>query len=69
MTRNYRKEYDNYQGKPEQIVNRSSRNIFVANFWAPYEYVGGWLPPWGLMASFYMPVVELAQPYWVLFSS
>lgn len=26
MTRNYRKEYDNYQGKPEQIANRSSRN-------------------------------------------
>ena len=26
MTRNYRKEYDNYQGKPEQISNRSSRN-------------------------------------------
>ena len=24
--RNYRKEYDNYQGKPEQIANRSSRN-------------------------------------------
>ena len=26
MARNYRKEYDNYQGKPEQIANRSSRN-------------------------------------------
>lgn len=26
MTRNYRKEYDNYQGKPEQIARRSSRN-------------------------------------------
>ena len=26
MTRNYRKEYDNYQGKPDQIRNRSSRN-------------------------------------------
>jgi hypothetical protein len=26
MTRNYRKEYDNYQGKPEQVANRSSRN-------------------------------------------
>ena len=25
-TRNYRKEYDNYQGKPEQIANRSQRN-------------------------------------------
>lgn len=24
--RNYRKEYDNYQGKPEQIKNRASRN-------------------------------------------
>ena len=24
--RNYRKEYDNYQGRPEQIVRRSSRN-------------------------------------------
>lgn len=24
--RNYRKEYDNYQGKPEQIERRSSRN-------------------------------------------
>ena len=26
MTRNYRKEYDNYQGKPDQRRNRSSRN-------------------------------------------
>jgi hypothetical protein len=26
MTRNYRKEYDNYQGNPDQIANRSSRN-------------------------------------------
>ena len=26
MARNYRKEYDNYQGKPDQIANRSSRN-------------------------------------------
>ena len=26
MARNYRKEYDNYQGKPEQRANRSSRN-------------------------------------------
>ena len=26
MARNYRKEYDNYQGKPEQVANRSSRN-------------------------------------------
>lgn len=24
--RNYRKEYDKYQGKPEQIKNRSKRN-------------------------------------------
>ena len=24
--RNYRKEYANYQGKPEQIANRSNRN-------------------------------------------
>lgn len=24
--RNYRKEYDNYQGKPSQIKRRSSRN-------------------------------------------
>lgn len=26
MPRNLRKEYDNYQGKPEQIKRRSSRN-------------------------------------------
>lgn len=26
MPRNYRKEYDNYQGKPEQIKRRSNRN-------------------------------------------
>ena len=26
MARNYREEYDNYQGKPEQIANRSKRN-------------------------------------------
>jgi hypothetical protein len=26
MPRDYRKEYDNYQGKPEQIKNRSERN-------------------------------------------
>lgn len=24
--RDYRKEYDNYQGKPEQVKNRASRN-------------------------------------------
>ena len=24
-TRNYRKEYDEYQGKPEQIANRAER--------------------------------------------
>ena len=26
MARNYKKEYANYQGKPEQIKKRSSRN-------------------------------------------
>lgn len=26
MPRNYKKEYDNYQGKPEQIKRRASRN-------------------------------------------
>lgn len=26
MARNYRLEYDRYQGKPEQIENRSKRN-------------------------------------------
>ena len=26
MARNYREEYDNYQGKPDQIANRSKRN-------------------------------------------
>ena len=26
MTRNYRKEYDEYHGTPEQIQNRASRN-------------------------------------------
>lgn len=26
MARNYRKEYDNYQGKPEQIKRRAKRN-------------------------------------------
>jgi len=26
MARNYRSEYKNYQGKPEQIRNRSERN-------------------------------------------
>ena len=26
MARNYRKEYDNYQGKPSQIKNRAKRN-------------------------------------------
>jgi len=30
MTRNYRKEYDNYQGRPEQIKNRASRNAALA---------------------------------------
>lgn len=26
MPRNYKSEYDNYQGKPEQIARRSARN-------------------------------------------
>lgn len=26
MPRNYRREYDRYQGRPEQIRNRSNRN-------------------------------------------
>ena len=26
MARNYKAEYNNYQGKPEQIANRSARN-------------------------------------------
>lgn len=26
MSRNFRKEYDNYQGRPEQIANRAERN-------------------------------------------
>lgn len=26
MARNYKKEYANYQGKPEQIKNRAARN-------------------------------------------
>ena len=26
MARNYRAEYDRYQGKPEQIANRAKRN-------------------------------------------
>ena len=26
MSRNYKKEYENYQGKPEQIKNRAKRN-------------------------------------------
>ena len=26
MARNYRQEYDRYQGKPEQIKNRTARN-------------------------------------------
>ena len=30
MTRNYRKEYDNYQGRPEQIMNRAKRNAALA---------------------------------------
>jgi hypothetical protein len=27
MPRDYKKEYQNYQGKPEQIVNRAKRNV------------------------------------------
>ncbi len=26
MARDYRREYDNYQGKPEQLKNRAKRN-------------------------------------------
>lgn len=26
MARNYRKEYDNYQGRPEQVKRRTARN-------------------------------------------
>lgn len=26
MARDYKKEYENYQGKPEQIANRAKRN-------------------------------------------
>ena len=26
MARDYRREYDNYQGKPEQVKNRAKRN-------------------------------------------
>ena len=26
MVRDYRREYDNYQGKPEQLKNRAKRN-------------------------------------------
>jgi hypothetical protein len=26
MARNYRREYDTFQGKPEQIANRAARN-------------------------------------------
>ena len=26
MPRDYRKEYDNYQGKPEQLLNQATRN-------------------------------------------
>lgn len=38
--RNYRKEYDNYQGKPEQIANRGARNKARAE----YEKANGNLP-------------------------
>lgn len=30
--RNYRKEYDNYQGKPEQIERRAERNAARAKY-------------------------------------
>ena len=38
--RNYRAEYDNYQGKPEQIKNRAERNAARAS----YEKKNGDLP-------------------------
>jgi len=31
MARNYKKEYENYQGKPEQIKNRAARNAARAS--------------------------------------
>lgn len=38
--RDYRKEYDTYQGKPEQIANRAERNKARAE----YEKANGKLP-------------------------
>lgn len=38
--RNYRKEYDNYQGRPEQIAKRAARNSARAD----YEKKHGDLP-------------------------
>lgn len=38
--RNYRSEYDNYQGKPEQIARRAARNAARAK----YEKEHGNLP-------------------------
>ena len=34
MSRNYRSEYDNYAGKPEQIKKRASRNAARAKMMA-----------------------------------
>lgn len=39
-SRNYRKEYDNYQGRPEQVKRRSMRNYARAQ----YEKTYGDLP-------------------------
>ncbi len=32
MSRNYRKEYDNYHSKPEQKIRRAARNAARARF-------------------------------------
>lgn len=40
MARNYKKEYANYQGKPEQIKNRAARNAARRE----YEKKNGDLP-------------------------
>jgi len=34
MARDYRREYDNYQGKPEQLKNRAKRNFARAKMMA-----------------------------------
>lgn len=34
MARDYRREYDNYQGKPEQLKNRAKRNSARAKMMA-----------------------------------